>query len=185
MSSERGRLFVITGIQGAGKTTIGTALARTLNRSVFIDGDLVGSVVVSGREPMSEPASQEAIEQLLFRYVGALVLADTYRTAGFDAVIADNIFGDYLEDFLELAAPETVHLVMLHPSQDTVRLRDMERGGDAYRDGFTIQGLWESVESGTRRAGLWLDTSHMTVAETVLEILKRQPEAEVAPVSPA
>lgn len=32
MSDERGRLFVITGIQASGKTTVGTALAKTLTK---------------------------------------------------------------------------------------------------------------------------------------------------------
>ncbi|KNX36644.1 nucleoside/nucleotide kinase family protein [Luteipulveratus halotolerans] len=179
MTDERGRLFVITGIQASGKTTVGTALAKTLTKSVFIDGDTIGGFVVSGREMMTRPPTQEAIEQLLFRYVGALVVADTYRTAGFDAVIADNIYGDYLIDFLELAHPEPVHLVMLNPSKDTVALREMERGKDSYRDGFTIESLWDTVEFATKRVGLWLDNSHLTVAETVMEILRRQPEAAV------
>lgn len=179
MSDVRGRLFVISGIQAAGKTTVGHALAKTLSRAVFVDGDTIGNMVVSGKEPMSEPASHEAIEQLLFRYVGALVVADTYRSAGFDAVIADNIFGEYLNDFLELAEPETVHLVMLHPTKDVVKARDAGREKNAFRDGFTIEGLWQTVETRTPRVGLWLDTSYMNVADTVLEILKRQEEAVV------
>ncbi|AKU19110.1 hypothetical protein VV02_19275 [Luteipulveratus mongoliensis] len=175
-------MFVISGIQAAGKTTVGLSLAKTLTKAVFIDGDTIGNLVVSGQEPMTLPPTQEAVEQLLFRYVGALVVADTYRTAGFDAVIADSIFGEYFADFLELAEPETIQFVMLNPSKDTVRLREMERGTDGYReDGVTIDNLWDTVEFSTKRVGLWLDNSHMTVAETVLEILKRQEEATVAP----
>jgi chloramphenicol 3-O-phosphotransferase len=103
----------------------------------------------------------------------SLTLADTYRSAGFDAVIADNIFGELLDDFLDFAEPERVHLVVLHPSQVVVTRREEERGMDAYRNGFTIAGLWESLEHDTRRAGLWLDTSELTVEATVRAILER------------
>ncbi|YAL84170.1 phosphotransferase [Dermacoccaceae bacterium W4C1] len=177
--TEIGRLFVITGVQAAGKTTVGEALAATLNKSVFIDGDTVGNMVVSGSAPMTDPASPEAIEQLLFRYAGALVLADTYRAAGFDAVVTDNVFGEFMEDYLEIAAPETLHLVMLHPSVAQVQAREDGRRKNAYRDGITVQGLWDQVEHHTPRIGLWLDTSEMTVSDVVLEIIRRQHEAIV------
>jgi gluconate kinase len=176
---ELGRLFVVTGIQGAGKSTVGRALAGAFAKAVFIDGDTIADMVVSGHAPMSAEPSQDALEQLLFRYAGALVLADTYRAAGFDAVVADNIFGDAFVDFLHIAAPETVHLVVLHPSAEVVRQRDEDRGGNAYRDGFTVDGLWDEVEKNTPRLGLWLDTSEHRVEDTVLEIIQRQHEAVV------
>lgn len=177
--TETGRLFVISGIQGAGKSTVGRALAETLSKSVYIDGDMIMDVVVSGRVDMTGDPSPAAMEQLLYRYAGALVLADTYRAAGFDAVIADNIFGDAFVDFLHLAAPETLHLVVLHPSAAVVRQRDADRGGNAYRDGFTVDGLWTELEDNTPRHGLWLDTSEQRVEDTVLEIIQRQHESVV------
>lgn len=178
---EQGRLFVITGIQAAGKSTVGRALAEALPKAVFIDGDVVGNTVVSGKELMSEPPTMAAIEQLLLRYSGALTLADVYRAAGFDAVVADNIFGRYLEDFLELADPEPVHLVVLHPSVDTVSAREGERSGRAYRDGITVEGLWALVEFDTPRLGLWIDNSSDTVGRTVTTILQHLDDALITP----
>jgi len=174
-----GRLFVITGAQAAGKSTVAQALAAALTKAVFIDGDLIGNSVVSGKELITEPATVAAIEQLFLRYAGALALADVYRTAGFDAVIADNIFGDYLDDFLEIAAPERVHLVMLHPSIDTIYDRDAQRRKNAYRDGVTVEDLWHTIEDHTTRAGLWIDTTSMSVAQTITKILRSLDEAAV------
>ena len=170
--SEQGRLFVITGIPGAGKTTVGRALAKALPKAVFVDGDLIGDTVVSGKEVISEPPSIEAIEQLLLRYAGALTLADVYRSAGFDAVIADDIIGDRLDDFLELAEPEPVHLVVLHPSADVVGERSPVRDQSIPDDGLTTLDHWNVLEHQTGRLGLWLDTSTMSNAMAVTTILR-------------
>lgn len=179
--TDHGRLFVVTGIQGAGKSTVGRALAEALPRAVFVDGDDVGKTVVSGRVGMTQPPTTQGIEQLLLRYAGALTLADVYRAAGFDAVVADNILGSYLEDFLDLADPEPVHLVVLHPSAEVVEQRDTDRGGHAYDHGFTVQGLWELLEHKTSRLGLWLDTSKDSPARTVTRILRGLDEALIVP----
>jgi len=170
---------VISGVQAAGKSTVGHALAEALPRAVFVDGDTIGNVVVSGGAAMTEPPRMEAIEQLFLRYAGALTVADVYRSAGFDAVIADNIFGTFLDDFLMIAAPEPIHFVMLTPTADAIRAREHGRGKDAYRDGFTIEGLVESVEHGSRRVGLWIDNTSLSVAQTVSQILAEADEALV------
>lgn len=146
---------------------------------MFIDGDWVMDVVVGGREDMTGDPTPGAVEQLLYRYAGALVLADTYRAGGFDAIIADNIFGEAFVDYLHIAAPELVHMVVLHPSAEIVRQRDTDRGGNAYRDGITVDGLWDELEHNTPRHGLWLDTSDHRVEDTVLEIIQRQHEAAI------
>lgn len=178
-STQPGRLFVISGAQAAGKTTVGQALADALPRSVFIDGDAIGDFVVSGKALMTEPPEVEAVEQLFLRYAGALTVADVYRSAGFDAVIADNIFGTFLDDYLMIAAPEPVHLVMLTPSAAIIQAREAERGKNAYRDGFTVEALVRTIEHETQRVGLWLDTTTMSVGHTVLQILRRTGEALV------
>ncbi|MBB2890298.1 AAA family ATPase [Flexivirga oryzae] len=172
-----GRLFVISGAQAAGKTTVGQALADALPRSVFIDGDTIGNVVVSGKALMTQPPRIEAIEQLFLRYAGALTVADVYRSAGFDAVIADNIFGSYLDDFLMIAAPEPVHFVMLTPSVDVIRAREISRGKNAYRHGFTVEGLVDTIEHDTFRVGLWIDNTSLSPGQTVTRILRRTEEA--------
>lgn len=178
-TTKIGRLFVVSGAQAAGKSTTGAALAEALPKAVFIDGDTIGNFVVSGKELMTEPPQIEAIEQLFLRYAGALTVADVYRSAGFDAVIADNIFGSFLDDFLMIAAPEPVHFVMLTPSADIIRARDAGRRRTAYRDGFTIAGLLQSIEFDTTRVGLWFDNTELTVEQTVDHIVRHATEALV------
>ncbi|RNI20869.1 AAA family ATPase [Flexivirga caeni] len=177
--SGTGRLFVISGAQAAGKSTVGRALAEALPRSVFVDGDTIGNFVLSGKELMTEPPRTPAIEQLFLRYAGALTVADVYRSAGFDAVIADNIFGSFLNDYLMIAAPEPVHFVMLNASADIIRAREIARGGNAYRDGFTVEGLVSSIEHDTLRVGLWIDNTVLTAGQTVAQILRHTDDALV------
>ncbi|MFC6705848.1 phosphotransferase [Flexivirga alba] len=178
-STTPARIFVISGAQGAGKSTVGQALAESLPRAVFVDGDAIDDFVLSGREPMTEPPSTAAVEQLFLRYAGALTVADVYRSAGFDAVIADNIFGTFLDDYLVIAAPEPIHFVMLTPTADAIRAREHGRGKNAYRDGFTVEALVESVEHDSRRVGLWIDNTNLSVAQTVSQILAHAGEALV------
>lgn len=170
---------MISGAQAAGKSTIGRALADRLPRAVFIDGDAIDDFVVSDRAPMTEPPTTPAVEQLFLRYAGALTVADVYRSAGFDAVIADNIFGTFLDDYLAIAAPESIHFVMLTPTADAIRAREHARGKNAYRDGFTVEALVESVEHGSRRVGLWIDNTDLSVTQTVSQILAHSEAALV------
>jgi adenylate kinase family enzyme len=51
--------WLITGIPGAGKTTVAWLLAERLERSVVIEGDLLQGWIASGRVwPGQEPAAE-------------------------------------------------------------------------------------------------------------------------------
>lgn len=179
VTSATGRLFVISGAQAAGKSTIGRALAHALPKAAFIDGDAIGNFVLSGKAHMSEPPTVAAVEQLFLRYAGALTVADVYRSAGFDAVIADNIFGTFLDDYLNIAAPEPIHFIMLTPTVEAIYERENARGKKAYGAGFTVEGLVEAVEYGTQEVGLWIDNTDAAVPQVVSYILEHTDEAFV------
>lgn len=170
-----GRIFVVTGAPSSGKTSAGRALAEALPKAVFIDGPTLEQFVVTGQAQMEEPPSVEQIEQVLLRYAAALTLADVYRAGGFDVVIADDLIDERLEDFLELADPEPIHLVVLHPSAEALAER-----GDRLDIG-TATGLHNLIEHHTPRIGLWIDNSVTTVPMTVLTILRGLDEALIEP----
>lgn len=178
-SVAMGRLIVVSGLAAAGKTTVGRALAESLPRAVHIDGQAVHAFMVTGAEPYAEPRTSEGLEQMLLRYSGALAVSEVYRLAGYDAVITDNILGTFLGDFIDLAGAGLVYLVMLDPDAETISTRDELRGGPRASDPVTVEALREMLQTQTRRVGLWLDTSAMTVDETVVEVLARLDEALV------
>ena len=130
--------------------------------------------------PLTPEPTVGALEQLFTRWAGALTLADVWCVSGFDVVIADDIIGDYLEDFLDLADTGPVHLVMLHPSVDA--LYEREPAGMAFvTEQASVENLWNEVEFNTPRVGLWIDNSTMTPAAVVVRILRNLQEATITP----
>ena len=113
---ERGRLVVVTGADLDASGRLARALGERLGGAVVVEGRTIEAMVVGPtREPM---AGAEHVRRQLMRWSASLSVAETYQIEGFDAVIADRIEGDRLEDFLDLAAPEPVSLVVIGPGID-------------------------------------------------------------------
>ena len=90
------RIIVVSGIQGAGKTTIGRLLAGRFTRGVHIEADALQRMIVSGGQWVSEVGDPqgEAARQLRLRLHNACLLARSFAEAGFTAVVDDIIIGD-------------------------------------------------------------------------------------------
>ncbi len=181
---DRG-VILVTGIQAAGKSTIGPLLAARFPRSAFIEGDLIWKLVVSGREDMTADPSPEALRQLQLRYRNGALLADSLSEAGFVAVHADIVMGKDIEAYSALARSRPLYIVVLRPDVSSVVQRQEGRGGNAYGDwtrGRTLEDAVAQFDSwidATPRLGLWVDSSAQTPDETVDEIVRRLDEARV------
>jgi predicted kinase len=180
-------LVLITGIQAAGKSTVAQALAERLPRSVHVRGDAFRRMIVNGRAEMG-PAnpSHEAVQQLHLRYALAAEAADGYAEAGFDVILQDIILGPDLAWVVERLLTRPLHVVVLTPDPGVVEARDRERqrsGKVAYRPGDQgIVALDAALRAETPHLGLWLDTSELTVEESVNTILEQlETEALVSP----
>lgn len=176
-------VWLVIGIQAAGKSTIASELATRFNRSIHLRGGQFYRSAVNGWVHPGEEPSAEARRLLDLRYRLSAQSANEYCAEGFTTVVQDNIFGKDVPQWLEMATGRPRHLVVLRPSIDEVKNRDRKRstemGKVAYRpDRFTPEHLDALVDS-TPRIGLWLDTSEQTPTETVDEILRREAEAVV------
>ncbi|WP_312872030.1 AAA family ATPase [Amycolatopsis dendrobii] len=174
-------IFLVTGVQAAGKSTVAQALAERLPESVHVRGDAFRRMVVNGRVEMgpADPPA-EAVRQLRLRHALAAQVADGYADAGFAVVLQDIVLGEHLAEMVGALRTRPCYVVVLAPSAKVVAQREAARGKVAYQPGDTgIAGLDAYLREQTPHIGLWLDTSELTAEETVDRILARA-EAEAA-----
>ena len=176
-------IWLVTGAQASGKSTVADLLARRFERGVHVRGGQFYRWAVRGWVHVGDDDEQEARRLLDLRYRLSSAAAVEYAAAGFTTVVQDNIYGIDVERWLDRVSPLKRHLVVLRPSVDVVAERDAERqrtiGKIAYRKGFTAAINDEHVAGTRRDLGLWLDTSAQSPGETVDEILRRAGEAWV------
>ncbi|WP_227984625.1 AAA family ATPase [Nocardia spumae] len=167
-----GAVYLITGIQAAGKSTVAQALAERLPRSAHVHGDVFRRFVIGGRAEMSGAPSADALRQLRLRHRLAASVADEYAAAGFTAIVQDVVLGELLPWTIERIRTDPLYVVVLAPRPPAVADREARRGKKAYGT-FTVEQLDDILRTETPTIGLWLDTTDLTVAETVDEILAR------------
>ncbi len=173
-----GQLIVVTGIMAAGKSTVAQALAERFDKSVHVRGDQFRRFVVRGREDMSGEPSDEALAQLRLRYRLAVEAAQAYCDEGFTTVLQDVVIGSMLAEFIAMIDHRPLHLVVLAPSVDEVARREAARPKTGYGS-ITPADLDDVLRDVTPRWGLWLDSSDLTVDETVQYIADHLGSAEI------
>jgi chloramphenicol 3-O-phosphotransferase len=175
--AENARIILITGLMAAGKSTVAQALAERLPRSVHLRGDLFRRMIVNGQAEMGFELSAEALAQLRLRYRLAAIVAGEYLAAGFTVVYQDIIIGQGLAEVLPLYAQFPLHLVVLCPSPEAVAAREAGRHKTGYGDLAWIEPFDRVLHDETPRLGLWIDSSTLTVDETVAKILTNLEQA--------
>lgn len=176
------RVVIVTGMQAAGKTTVGPLLASRLTPPAgALDGDIFYRMIKhgAGHVDMSPERHPEAVRQVRLRYEAAAIVAQHYVDNGFDFVYTDIILGSNVNAWMESISNAERHLVVLNPSAAVIAEREIDRGGaNSYRDWqkpgmdlvLAIASMQEELGD-TPRRGLWLDSSDLSIEETVEAIL--------------
>ena len=172
-------LILITGIMASGKSTIAQALAERLPKSVHLRGDLFRRLIVNGRAEMGFELSTEALAQLNLRYDIATTIAEMYLAGGFTVVYQDIVIGQTLAEIVAKLRRHPLYVVVLCPDPTVVATREAGRGKRGYGNEAEIPAFDRVLRTETPQIGLWLDSSSLSVAQTVDTILARIEEATV------
>ena len=167
---EHTRAYLLTGVPGAGKSTVARLLALHFDRAAHIDIDLVfHHFTVSGLAEPSTPGAETAAQaELAAANAGAM--ARNYLAAGYVCVLEGALArrGE-IRACQQALAPYPLHLIVLAPPPGVSEQRDAQRSGKHVAGYFRHLGpLLASELAGT---GLWLDTSQQTPLDTVRMIL--------------
>ncbi len=169
----KAHIYLVTGLMASGKSTVGQALAERLPKSVHLRGDTFRKMIVNGQaEMVGVELSEEAKAQLHLRYELAAAAARQYADAGFEVVYQDIILGDELKAAEKRFKGYPLSIVVLCPDAETIALREAARPKTGYQRLEDIPEFDRVLREQTPKIGLWLDTSELSVDETVDAILE-------------
>lgn len=179
--TTRPHIILITGNMAAGKSSVAQALTERLTRSVHLRGDLFRRMIVHGQADMSFDLPEEAQQQLDLRYRIAAAVAPLYLQAGFTVVYQDIIVGPALAEVISYYAAHPLSVFVLCPRPEAIAAREAARNKTGYTNHAEILEFDRVLRQETPRLGCWLDTSALSVAETVDLLLQHLPQAAVTP----
>ena len=166
--------YLITGIPGAGKTTVSRLLALRFPLSAHIEADRLQEAIVSGGLWPDQEPREEAMRQLRLRADNAALLAASFHGAGIVPVIDDIVVTrERFAIYSRRLRGSELNLVVLAPPVEVVLQRDEQRRHK--RVGRRWAHLDREQRDGLGAAGLWLDTGTQTPEQTVEAILARFP----------
>ena len=158
---------IVSGMPGAGKSTVSSLAARLLPRAAQVKGDTVNQMILSGRVRFMEEPADEALHQDELCNRNMCSLAANFVDFGFtvlmDTVVADRAELDFL---LARLAPRPVRLVTLAPGVEVCRYRNATRDPAERFEFDGYHRLEEAMRREVGELGWWFDTSALTPAET-------------------
>jgi predicted kinase len=175
-SGELDGCVIVTGMPGAGKTTVTALAARLLPRAAQVKGDVVSYMILSGRVGFQQEPADEAERQDVLCNLNMATLANNFIDYGF-TVLMDTVVADRAELDCLLGALGTrpVRMVILAPGIEACRYRNSIRDPE---ERFDFDG-YERLEADMRRdlgdLGWWFDTSALTPADTAARLVAEAP----------
>ena len=162
-------VWLISGVPGAGKTTVGRALCARYARAVHLPVDEIRDFVVSGYANPLLPGTAEMRSQFRIARRVAAYAANLYAAAGFAVVIDDVVNPMTLQNFEPELDVTNVRKVILAPTLETLLHRNATRTNKTFPSESlvaTIEDLHATYFTDTT-GFLVLDTSQLSVDATV------------------
>ena len=158
-----GRVILLNGPAGVGKTTVGRALASLVPNGSCIHGDCLKSFIVSRVDGVVAGG---------LGYVNGAVIASTFIEAGYDLVVFEYVFErpSNVDRFLaSFHLPVPVHLFTLWAPLRLVMEREQARP-DHDRLGQRVVSCYRSIERHLDQLGQRIDTGDRPVADVAAHI---------------
>lgn len=171
---NQGRIIVITGAPGTGKTTTASAVAKEsdLEKSVHMHTDDFYHYLSKGAIP---PHLPESNEQNLIVIEAFLEAAKRYARGGYD-VIVDGIIGPwFLKPWQSLVREHyEVHYIILRASKEETLKRAVERSKlDRKTNIELVETMWEQFcNLGIYESNV-IDTTTYSIQETVSAVQEK------------
>ena len=166
----QGRIVLITGCPGTGKTTVASRLARTsvLERSVHLHTDDFYQALSKGAVPPWLPDAKEQNEIIVEAFLAS---AKRFAGGGYD-VIVDGVVGPWvLAPWRAAAESCEIHYVVLRADLETTLARAMGRGKLTRAENDAIvRAMWPQFAGLGPWEGHVLDTTALSEGETVARI---------------
>lgn len=171
---KQGRIVIITGAPGTGKTTIASIAAKEsdMEKSVHIHTDDFYHFLSKGAIP---PHLSESSEQNLIVIEAFLEAAKCYVRGGYD-VIVDGIIGPwFLEPWLKVVQESyEVHYIILRANKEETMKRAIERSKLNRQTNIElVETMWEQFNNLEAYGSNVIDTTNCSINDTV-SVVKRK-----------
>lgn len=166
------KIIFITGMAGAGKSSVGRMLARRFPKCLFIQVDELREKMVTGyARPQDGVFTEEVMGQFQMARTTATYMARLYADQGVDVVIDDVCAPpNFVEQYAALFELPEVHRVLLYPKESVVIERIEKRGGPLEHIPY-VPVIYRYLDSMSKDGWIVLDSSEWTVERTVNEVL--------------
>lgn len=159
-----GKLYLITGPAGVGKSTVSKIIAESLNKSALIEGDDIYHFVKGGYVPAWLEGNQ-----LDIFWKNSISIIRNFIDDGYDVVFNYIIDKDKLEMIKNSFSDIDIIFVVLMVDEETIIKRDKKRPLDCQMGERSLI-LLNEFKNGNYDDRNILDTSNLSVEDTIKTI---------------
>ncbi|GCD98584.1 AAA family ATPase [Embleya hyalina] len=158
--------LVVSGMPGAGKSTVAPLVAARYPRAAHISGDVLSYMVVQGRVGFAGEPAEESRRQLRLCVRNMCALADNFAADDILPIVEYPIDSPELLEFMVgLLRTAPVMFVVLAPPLEVCRERNAARPVRERVD-FDYGPQYRAMRERLGGVGWWLDNSDRTPVET-------------------
>lgn len=165
-------IIFITGMAGAGKSTVGHLVAKHFSKSLFIQVDELREKMVTGyARPENGVFTEDVIQQFQMARSTAIYMARLYANQDVYVVIDDVcVPSNFVEQYAALFEMKGVYRFLLYPKADVVIERIKKRGGPLEHINY-VPAIYNFLGAMSKDKWIVLDSSNWTIEQTVNAVL--------------